>query len=181
MKSIFPAIVIATGSLLGFASMGAHASDGMLIFNGNISAQTCQINGTVPGKMTTVTLPTVSAAAMPSAGQSAGATPFSLTLSNCAVDSGTAHTYFEPSSSTTDPATGNLVNTGTASNVQVQLLNSDSSVIALNKADADQNSKSVNIDSGTATLNYNAQYIANGGAAGAGTVTSAVTFSMIYQ
>ncbi|UGA40826.1 hypothetical protein JOS77_25345 [Chromobacterium haemolyticum] len=88
-----------------------------------------------------------------------------------------AVTHFEIGP-TVDAATGNLKNAGAATNVEVQLLNN--TLQAINLAN-NTNSQIVPISSGTATLNYYAQYIATGGAAGAGAVNTSVQYSMTYQ
>ena len=78
-------------------------------------------------------------------------------------------------------ADGNLKNaTGTATGVEVQLLNSDFSNINLAGAAGSQNSAQATLSSGAATLNYYAQYYATA-AAGAGSVATSVQFTMLYQ
>jgi major type 1 subunit fimbrin (pilin) len=159
----------------------AFAADGTITFNGNITAQTCTISGNGGGPSFTVTLPTVSTSALPTAGSIAGRTPFNIALSNCSPDSGSASTYFEPGA-TIDMATGRLQNTsGTATNVEVGLLNKDFSTIVLGAAQTSQNSQSAAISGGNATLNYFAQYVATNGAAGAGSVNTSTLYSIIYQ
>jgi len=125
-------------------------------------------------------LPTVSSSTLATAGQTAGRTPFSIALTNCTPNSGNVHTFFE-AGPTTDTTTGNLIlNAGGASNVQIGLQNSDFTNITAGAADASQNSKSVAIASGSATLNYYAQYIATG-AATAGAANTSVMYTMAYQ
>ncbi|WP_158756377.1 fimbrial protein [Dyella sp. S184] len=144
-----------------------------------VVASTCNI--TSP----TVTLPTVSTAAL-QAGQVAGSTAFSITMTGCQSASPDAVSVF--SGSGIDTTTGYLKNTGTATNVEVQLLNGAGSTsqtagtpILLDQAGSAQNSGTYNITSGNATLNYYAQYVAiNGAAAGAGTVKSTVAFTIYY-
>ncbi len=178
MKHILRAVAI--GSILGIASLGAHAADGTITFNGNVTAQTCTISGNGGGNNFTVTLPTVSASTLGAGGATAGRTPFSIALTNCTPTSGNVHTFFEQGP-TIDTTTGNLiVATGGATNVELQLQNSDFSVIALNKADGSQNSKSAVISTGAAALNYYVQYIATG-AATAGAANSSVMYTMSYQ
>ena len=86
-----------------------------------------------------------------------------------------------------DTATGNLINKGSAANVEVQLLNGPGgSAAALSTIDlagaqaTAQNSSVFNVSGGSATLNYYAQYIASGGAATAGSVSTSVTFTIAY-
>jgi major type 1 subunit fimbrin (pilin) len=114
------------------------------------------------------------------AGRTAGTTPFAISLSNCSAGINNASTYFE-AGPTIDTVTGNLRNSGDAANVQVSLLNGNSSKISLNGAAGSQGSQAVAINNGNATLNYYAQYVANGAAAGAGSVSTSVTFSIQYQ
>jgi major type 1 subunit fimbrin (pilin) len=167
--------------VVAFAPQNAKASDGTITFNGKITAQTCTISGNGGPASFTVQLPTVSTSSLTAAAAVAGATPFNIALTACSPDSGNVSTYFE-AGSTVDASTGNLFNaTGSATNVEVNLLNSDSSVISLGKPQATQNSKVVAIASGAATLNYIAQYVAVNGASTAGTVASTVTYSMSYQ
>lgn len=158
----------------------SFASDGTITFTGNVTAQTCTISGNGGGSSFTVTLPTVSVSALTTAKQTAGTTPFNIALTNCTPASGTATVYFEPGA-TVDTTTGQLLNTtGTATNVEVGLLNSDYSQIKLGQAVSSQNSKSASLASGSATLNYYAQYVAMG-KAGAGTVNTTSLYSIVYQ
>ena len=77
--------------------------------------------------------------------------------------------------------TGRLSNNnGTATGVQVGLLNDSMESIELNQSSAFlQNSQTVSVDGGSATLNYFAEYYATG-AAQAGTVNTSTLFSIIY-
>nr|WP_326489890.1 fimbrial protein [Paraburkholderia sp. HP33-1] len=161
--------------------MASHAADGTITFNGSITAQTCNINGNGSGSMDfVVPMVTVSASALDVAGKTAGRKPFDISLTGCTPDSGNVHTYFEPGP-TTDAATGNLVlDAGGADNVQIGLLNDDFSPIKVGFADASQNSKSVAIANGAATLKYHAEYVATG-AATAGAANSSVMYSLAYQ
>ena len=179
MKTKLISAVIFTGAAT--ASQFAAAADGTITFNGTITAQTCTINGNGSGSSNfTITLPTVSSSTLATAGQTAGRTPFSIALTNCTPNSGNVRTYFE-SGPTTDLTTGNLIlNAGGATNVEIGLLNSDSTNIAAGAAEASQNSKPVAITSGKATLNYYAQYVATG-AATAGAANSSVMYTMAYQ
>ncbi|AOY02134.1 fimbrial protein [Jeongeupia sp. USM3] len=176
MKKMIAGLVVG----LGLAA-GAQAADGTITFNGEVTAQTCTINGNGSGaKDFTVTLPTVSASALASAGEVAGRTPFTIALSACTPNSGTVHTYFEPGP-TVNAATGRLiVAAGGASNVELGLLNGDYTRIQLGAADAAQNSKSTALAAGAATLAYAVQYEATG-VAGAGAANSSVMYSIVYQ
>ncbi|CAB3753554.1 fimbrial protein [Paraburkholderia solisilvae] len=169
---------VAAGSMA--FPFAANAADGTITFNGSITAQTCTVSAASANL--TVTLPTVSVGSLTQTGQTAGNTPFSISLTGCAPASGTVHTFFEAGSTTS--ADGHLSLTGgagSAGNVKIDLRNSDGSEIVAGAADASQNSLPVNIAAdGTATLNYTAQYVATG-AATAGTANSTVQFTMVYQ
>jgi major type 1 subunit fimbrin (pilin) len=159
----------------------AFAVDGMVVFNGNITAQTCTISGNGGGSSFTVPLPTVSTSALSNDGSAAGGRPFDITLTNGSPDSGTASTYFEPGVDV-NPATGRLRNNqGSASNVEVRLRNEDRSIIQLGAAQSAQNSQWATIAGGTATLNYLAEYVATGGPASAGSVSATAFYSIAYQ
>lgn len=177
------ASILAAAALMAAATLptASYAADGTITFTGQITSQTCTISGNGAGKNFTVALPTVSTSALATAGTTAGRTPFNIALSNCTPNSGNVSTYFEPGA-TVDTTTGQLLNAaGTATNVEIGLLNSDSSVITLGAAQASQNSKAVALASGAATLKYFAQYVATTGAATAGTVNTTTLYSIVYQ
>ncbi|MCY1227720.1 Major fimbrial subunit SMF-1 [compost metagenome] len=179
MKFAFAPVALAAGIV--FASQSALAVDGTITFNGNISATSCTINGNGTGsKSFTVTLPSVAASTLDTAGARAGRTPFTIAL-DCDDATGAVHTYFEPGP-TTDASTGNLmINTGagTASNVQIGLLNADFTSIKAGFADGVQNSLPVNLSAGAATLSYFAEYVATGKAT-SGAANSSVMYTIAY-
>ncbi|MEM5388439.1 fimbrial protein [Paraburkholderia phymatum] len=172
------AMAIAAGAALPTASF---AYDGTITFSGNITATTCQISGNGQGSNFTVSLPTVSVSSLPKDTDWAMRTPFTIALTNCTPASGSAGVYFEPGA-TVDTTTGQLINaTGTATNVEVGLLNGDTSKINLGQGATTQNVKVASIASGSATLSYIAEYVAKGGAAGAGSVQTTSQYTIIYQ
>ena len=132
-----------------------------------------------------VTLPGVPASSLSTAGQVGGRTGFNIAVTGCPSNVSSITTYFYAGN--IDATTGNLTNTGSAKNVEVQLLNGSGgsaaalSPITLTGAQATaQNSSVFNVSGGSATLNYYAQYIASGGAATAGSVSTSVTFTIAY-
>ncbi|UVS86093.1 type 1 fimbrial protein [Burkholderia glumae] len=186
MQSKVISVLLCTGAAI--ASQGAFAADGLIIFTGNVTAQTCTISGNGTGsKDFTVALPSVQASALPSTGSTAGATPFSINLTNCVSKSDAdavkaVHAYFE-SGPTIDTETGNLILAkGGAAGVEIQLLNAaDQSAIKLGQPDASQNSKAVSVNAdGTATLRFYAQYYATGTVT-PGSATSNVMYTIAYE
>lgn len=169
MKTIAYVIAIS----MAFSTAGALASDGTITINGNLTANTCTINAGY-GNIT-VNLPTISTATLNTAGKTAGNTKFTIALSNCTGSS--AQTYFE-AGATINTANGHLINaSGSAGNVEVQILNDQNQAINLS---TQTNSQQVSIVSQAATMNYYAQYYATG-VATAGTVITSVKYSMIYN
>ncbi|WP_175782365.1 fimbrial protein [Burkholderia anthina] len=171
------ALAVAAAATLPAVS---HAADGTITINGNIGTQTCTIDGNgTGGKDFTVALPKVSTSSLNSGGATAGRTPFKIGLKNCSPASGDVYTHFE-AGTTVNSTTGQLLNaTGTAQNVEVGLLNGDTTNIGVGKAL--ENSKAVKLVNGAADLPYYAQYVATGGAAGQGTVNTSVMYSIMYQ
>lgn len=174
-------LLLATALVAGFATFGANtarATDGTINITGNVTASTCKINGANSPATIAVTLPTVPTTSLAAAAAVAGRTPFAINLSGCGSLT-KATTFFEPGP--TVMADGNLKNaTGSATGVEVQLLNNDFSAINLSGAAGSQNSAQATLTSGAGTLNYYAQYYATA-AAGAGTVNTSVQFTMSYQ
>lgn len=183
MKKIaLPLIAVA----MGLAASAAHAAGpanngGVLTINGSLTAQSCTVSGNGQGNNFTVTLPPVSAGELSAAGATAGSTGFNVALTNCTPATGTVHTFWEYGANTLSD--GNLLNSGTATKVEVQLVdyNGGAQTIDVSKADGAQNSRTVNIAGGNASLQYAAQYISPAGGATAGSVTTNVTYSMAYQ
>jgi major type 1 subunit fimbrin (pilin) len=173
MKTLTLALALGLGMPLA-----AYASDGTISISGQISNNTCQINGNTAGSPTVVSvvLPLVSRTALATAGQTAAPTPFNLNLTNCTGS--TAQTLFEIGP-TVNQTTGNLMNqaVGGAVNVEVGLLNNSFQAINVG---SNANSQTVAITSSAATLRYYAQYVATG-VAGAGSVATSVQFSMLYN
>ncbi|VWD43914.1 MULTISPECIES: fimbrial protein [Burkholderia] len=181
MKFAFSSIAALTVAAAAALPAVSHAADGTITVTGKIGTQTCTIDGnSTGGKDFTVTLPKVSQSALSSGGMTAGRTPFTIGLKNCAEATGNVYTHFEPGA-TVNSTTGQLINApGGAKNVEVALLNgADYSNIGLGMAE--ERSAVVALSNGAATLPYYAQYVAIGGAAGQGKVNTSVTYSIMYQ
>lgn len=180
-KNKFSVLALVVSSV--FAA-NALAVDGTITINGKITDTTCTVSVDNGGADATVTLPTISASALPGANATAGATPFNISLKDCTGSAATASTYFEPGAFV-DASTGRLnidgTVTGAASNVQVQLLNANRQAIVAGASQAaGQNDVAVDISSGSGVLNYYAQYYATGAVA-AGAVTTQVDYTVTYQ
>ncbi|MFQ1062877.1 fimbrial protein [Bordetella trematum] len=180
----------------------AFAVDGTITINGEIIDQTCKINGSTPPANLLVTLPKIGNTALKSKGDTAGATPFILTLTDCPSSlSGEVRAYFEPGL-TTDYDTGNLIayQTETAATletklpsapgtpktgVQIQLANPDGKALTMGASASVQAAQGATLQASsstkTATLRYLARYVKTGTSTiAAGKVKSYVTYSIIY-
>ncbi|SDV01945.1 fimbrial protein [Pseudomonas mucidolens] len=165
------------------ATSAAMASDGTINFNGELKAETCKVAVNGAGASgTVVTLPTLSTSVLATAGQVAGQTGFNIQLSDCSAALKTASAFFE-AGGTVDPKNGNLRSSGSATNVQLQLVDATNGE-AIKAGDTGQVASTSRIDideaSLTADLPYAVQYFAEA-ATGPGTVISNVTYSINYQ
>jgi major type 1 subunit fimbrin (pilin) len=181
-KTLLSAALIAGFGVAAFApqSAKAAATDGTITITGKVVAQTCKVDGNAFGTSdaVAVSLPLVLAPVLTTSGAVAGKTSFQMAVTGCDASLSTVQAFF--SGTNIDPTSGNLTNVGTATKVQVQLLNSSSVVMPLNGATAAlQQSPVVALSAGGATLQYFAQYISTGGST-AGTVTTSVAFTMNY-
>lgn len=155
------------------------SKDGTITINGLVVANSCTVNANGTGSSNaTVTLPTVYTGALNAAGVTAGKTAFSIAVTGCDLNLSNVSAYW--SGANIVAGDGNLKNTSATNNVEVQLLNGDSSVINLAGAQGSQNSKAVSLSGGAATLSYYAQYYATA-AATPGKLNTNVDFTLVYQ
>ena len=169
---------LALGALVPLAG---RASGGTINFTGAITTSSCSIkvNGSGLGDGT-VALPTVDVTSLAS-GQAqrstAAGTFFSIALADCAPERRIA-VYFE-AGPTVDAATHALINAGT-SNVEVQLYEASAATV-VGAPVAPGAASTVQTVAGSGTLYFYAGYsLAAGGAARAGTVSAAITYSLVY-
>ncbi|MEN5285900.1 fimbrial protein [Stenotrophomonas lactitubi] len=176
---------LASSALLAGAiliSQAAFASDGTITFNGSVTDTTCKINGGTSSDFT-VTLPSIQATALPSAGSTAATTGFKITLSECQGSATKVSTYFEDGGMV-DVATGKLrLDAGGAGNVQIGLLKADGvTPITLGQGIVGQGIVPVDISNSGAVLNYFAQYTRiTGEAVTPGAANTRVVYSLNYQ
>ena len=178
-KTLLNAALIAGFGIAAFASQAASAaSTGTINFTGKVYKDTCVI--TVNGG-STVTLPTVATSAFASTSGTAltsSATPFTIALSSC--DNNLVSAAMAFSGTNIDTTTGNLKNSLTTnnSNVEIQLLNSSGAAINTNTG---ANAPTIAIASGAGSTQRTAQYITNSTSTTAGLVSSSVGFTLTYN
>jgi major type 1 subunit fimbrin (pilin) len=180
-------LTIASALALGSVATPAFAYDGTITFNGTISNVTCTLSAAGGSATGTVTLPTVTQTALKNVGDTAGTTQFSIKLSGCA---GTptptqAAAWFETGVEV-NPA-GRLVTTiaGTATDtLSIALYNMASAtpiVIGQGNGSLGSSGSIFPINSGNATLNYQAKYYAEKVGIPAGAVQAKVNYTIQYQ
>ncbi|WP_272539741.1 fimbrial protein [Providencia sp. PROV197] len=181
-------IKLAGASLfVSLISVGAYAaSTGTITFNGELTDTTCKVDIEGQGSDATVVLPTVSVSELAAAGDITGRTAFNMNLSDCVIGAAGHNkvaSFFQAGSSV-DLATGRLKNVGgSATNVDLQLLDPSNSYSTINVGNTNQvnNSAYANIATdGTATLPYAVEYYANAQTT-PGTVTSTVVYNLMYK
>lgn len=156
---------------------GPSSSFGSLKLNAvNVSMSTCNVSA---GSVNlSVKLPTVDVNALPTTGSVAGKTSFPI---NYSCPSGWA-LYMTMSTANPGAATGVIMPSAScsagspASNVGIQLLQSNQQPVQFNTAQSVGNSPN-----GALNLTYYAQYYATGSPIGAGQVCGTATFTMSYQ
>jgi major type 1 subunit fimbrin (pilin) len=185
-------IASAIAFVLGIAVAGSSmaADGGTITFTGSVTDQTCTIkggSGTDGGTNNfTVALDAAPVSSLAAAGDTAMPKPFSVNIggeagdTTCAANT-IAHLSFQVASPRIDASTGALTNalTGEATNTEVQL--TDSSGKAINLADPTNNTDVTIPASGPGIINYQAQYLAVGGAATAGLVSTSVVYGVTYN
>lgn len=178
MKKLFLTTLVLATSVTAFAA--DNSKDGTVNFNGKLVDNTCTVN--TNSQNLTVQLPTLPVRLLANANDTAGLTLFQLQLDNC--NNQKARAYFVPTPDKVDLASGRLINTasgGAAENVQVQLLDKDTTtVINATGTGGNQASKLQTINDSNNKLTYYARYYATGKTT-AGVVTAAVDYYVEYE
>ncbi|MFV8987769.1 fimbrial protein [Serratia fonticola] len=176
-------IVASLIAVFGTVGMAQAASTGTITFNGELTANTCDVVVDGQDADATVILPTVSTSQLQTATFTAGDTGFVMALSNCAGTLETASAFFQAGASV-DAVTGRLLNTtGGATNVSLQLLDASSPTQDVIKAGSQDQVTAMTyqtVTGGSATLPYIVRYYAEAPTT-AGTVVSNVVYSIQYQ
>lgn len=170
--------VLASAFAIAMIPAFASAADLTINFTGEITDQTCTING---GKNTMdVAMPTIAAKNFKAKGDVAGTTPFNVQLTNCPSGVTKVRGLFELGPNV-DTASGNLkIAAGTANpagNVQIKLLDSATNQV---RADGGQTAQTA-VSSGNATIQMYSQYVATADTVSAGKTNTSVGFSVVYN
>lgn len=182
-KTLLSAALVATLGALAVvpaANAAPTPNTGTIQISGKVLQDTCTVtvNG---GAGNTVTLTPVMASSLAAAGNVAGATPFTLNLSNCDKNATKAMLSFASgaNNNSTDGNLKNSTSTGSAGNVEVQLLAGGTSGSAINVSN-DTNAPTIALSSGSGSTAMAAQYYATG-AATPGLVNTSASITFTYQ
>jgi major type 1 subunit fimbrin (pilin) len=178
MKKHLLAITIAAAPVFAFASGNT------INFQGEVTDQTCDVTINGNSASPTVLLPTVSSSSLTAAGSTAGLTTFTVGLSNCQAPAATAQAVGTVFVGNQVTSAGNIGNTGTATNVALQLLDpaSPSSSFNLsNAAGVTVPGLSIAVGATSASHDFGVQYISEPGGATAGSVLGSVQYAVTYQ
>lgn len=172
--------IIAMGVVFGLSSAASvfAASDNTITFQGEVTDQTCAvtINGNAASPV--VLLPTVSTGDFASS-TTAGATTFEVGVSGCTADtSGDVEisTVFVGNLVT---SSGNLGNTGTASDVEIQILDTAGTVIDFTSNFNGNGDLTLTSGATSASADYTAQYYTTR-TPSAGSVTASLQYAVTY-
>ena len=187
-KTLLSAALVATLGALAVvpaakaapATGNGTAIDGTITINGQVVANTCTVAVNGGSNTGTVALKPAPTSALATTGSTYGDMPFTIAVTGCdsSLNGKSVLPYWSGAQVNSN---GRLRNTGTATNVDLQLLNQDDlTPIALNAPEGGQGTTGATVASGAATMTYYARYYATG-AATAGPVTSTVNYTLIYQ
>ncbi|GAA3612246.1 fimbrial protein [Gibbsiella greigii] len=178
MKLKLVALALVTFSGAAFAD-----SANTVQFRGEVSTQTCSVNINGNESNPVVLLPTVAASTLATAGSAAGATTFTVNVTGCTAnaDSSTAiKTVFAGNNVTSN---GNLGNTGDATNVSIQLLDSDANTALSFSSGSVATTSAMTLASGATSTSQDlvARYYAESTGVTAGSVIATAQYAISYQ
>jgi major type 1 subunit fimbrin (pilin) len=180
MKIQMAIAAIAAGMGMSSASIAAGPQSGVINFSGQVVDTTCVVNANSTNM--NVELPAIDRSLLTAPSSSAGLTPFSISVTGCSPAPGanTVSAMFVADGNI--DAAGNLVNTGTAENVAIQLLDKDQTPINIqNDPWSAQMDRGESAADGSVTLKYWARYYSQAGGASAGDVASMANFQLVYE
>jgi len=158
------------------------ASNNTISFQGEVTDQTCTLTVNGNENAPIILLPTVTVSSLAKSGDVAGATTFEMGVTGCSATENS-------SKSLSTVFIGNLVdlanegtlgNSGTAENVNIQILDGESKPIDLSSIYTAEQDLKLADDETSAKSMYTAQYFSTGTAT-AGTVAASLQYAVTYQ
>lgn len=154
-------------------------SDNTISFQGEVTDETCSVAVNGNGATPVILLPTVSKSALASSGSTAGQVTFDIDLTGCTggATETKISTVFVGNQVTSN---GNLGNTGSAKNVEVQILDTTGKAINLTNGFTGSGDLKLAAQAKSTSATYTAQYYATA-AATSGTVNATLQYAVSYQ
>ncbi|WIF68545.1 fimbrial protein [Metapseudomonas otitidis] len=149
-------LALSASSLSAFANP-LSGDGGEIHFKGKIVEKTCTVavDGTVTPALATVTLPDTNAGLLKFAGNTAGETPFKISLKDCRTNAAFANVFFTSAQLDGDQLK-NIASTGAATNVALQLTDDAGTPLDL----SGQTSSSMPLNAGAGDATYKVSYYA---------------------
>lgn len=168
--------------ICGALSAGSaySASDNTINFQGEVSDETCSVTVNGNAASPVILMPTVSKSDLTTSGATAGLTAFTVGLSGCTGDSTASTKISTVFIGNNVSSSGNLINSGTAQNVEVQLLDTKDAVIDLTSGFNGSGDLTLEPGATETSADYSAQYYSTGGTT-AGTVAASLQYAVTYQ
>lgn len=168
-----------------FASQAFALSDNTIMFQGEVTSETCSVtvNGNTAKPL--VLLPTVSVSDLAASGQVTGETTFNIGVTGCNGNATAETTVSTVFAGNNISAKGNLANlaasTEAATNVEIQILDTKGAAIDFNKG-VFNGAGDLKLTAGKteASATYTAQYYATG-VSTAGAVESSMQYAVSYN
>lgn len=181
MKMKKSVISMATSLVLStaFLASGVASANNTITFNGEVTDQTCSVMVNGNDSNPIVLLETVAAAQLEEAGSTAGAKTFSVGITGCTAPQAQVDvtTVFVANGVTDN---GNLLSTGTAENVALQIMDTEGNPVNLS-SEANLSGLVLEADSTSASAEFGVAYISENGNATPGSVTGALQYSVVYN
>ncbi|MEG0098318.1 MAG: fimbrial protein [Citrobacter sp.] len=173
--------IFVAGSLALLFAQVAHAdSANTITFKGEVTEQTCEVTVNGVNARPVVLLPSVAKSELATVASSTGLTTFTLGVTGCTVDADALDikTIFIANNMT---ERGNLANTGTAQNVELQLMTNSSGTTAIDLRNATPVAGiTVAAGSTSGEHDFAVQYFSPNGGTTAGTVVGTVQYAVSY-
>lgn len=173
--------IFVASSLALLITQTAYAdSANTITFKGEVTEQTCEVTVNGVNARPVVLLPSVAKSELASTASSAGLTAFTLGVTGCTLDTDALDikTVFVANNMT---ERGNLANTGTAQNVELQLMTDSTGTTAIDlRSAAPIDGITVAAGSTSGEHDFAVQYFSPNGGATAGTVIGTVQYAVTY-
>lgn len=173
-------------TLIAFSGAAFADSANTVQFKGEVSTQTCSVNINGNESNPVVLLPTVAASTLATAGTATGATTFTVNVTGCTLDdenSTAIKTVFAGNNVTSNGNLGNTTGTGAATNVSIQLLDSDATTPLSFSSGSVATTSPMTLASGATSTSQTltARYYAEATGVTAGSVTATAQYAITYQ